>query len=551
MLPGEQVPSLVRRSIAISGDGSTIVYTVSQSNGSVALRRRRVGEIDATGIAGTAGIAGAAVSPDGKWVAFERDSVLYKVSSDGGTPVRLASVGTTLAALEWTAEGEILYGSASGAILAVPEGDGAAHSLIERPTGEPATSPIAVPGTDVVLFSQFENTGGRIRLHALSRTSRTVAPIEVDGEAALGVLDGRLLYVSRTGELLAVPFDLSTRKVTGTPTLLGSGVFVLPGQIGIVYAALSHNGHLVYHDAVAQSQLARVDPQGRESLVRPDTLAFEFPRYSPDDQRIAVSIVDRDTRRSGVWMLDRASGIFSSVADGSGDTERDRPEWSADGQRLLYRRTTPSGIQAAMRAVDGSGAESVVSVGAGRFNEILMLPDGRHLLARVNSAEPGDVPQRMYWWSLGDTARTLLATPSASSINGPRPSPDGRWVADTDVTRDVRHVSIVPFPGPGPAVRVDQNGGGLPVWRRDGRGLLFADRQGITEVMLAFTPNPVVTGTRRVIDGGFDLGITTHANFDVGRDGSLLLVRPVRQPRTIVIRDFAELVRRRVSGAGK
>ncbi|WP_309673426.1 hypothetical protein [Gemmatimonas sp.] len=73
--------------------------------------------------------------------------------------------------------------------------------------------------------------------------------------------------------------------------------------------------------------------------------------------------------------------------------------------------------------------------------------------------------------------------------------------------RDVRHVSIVPFPGPGPAMRVDQNGGGLPVWRREGRGLLLADRQGMTEVMLVFTPNPVVADTRRVIDGSVDLGI--------------------------------------------
>ena len=49
----------------------------------------------------------------------------------------------------------------------------------------------------------------------------------------------------------------------------------------------------------------------------------------------------------------------------------------------------------------------------------------------------------------------------------------------------------------------------------------------------------------------FTLDGATHANFDVGREGSLLLVRPVRQPRTIVICDLAELVRQQVSGSGK
>ncbi|MBC7564299.1 MAG: hypothetical protein H7305_15430 [Gemmatimonadaceae bacterium] len=220
-------------------------------------------------------------------------------------------------------------------------------------------------------------------------------------------------------------------------------------------------------------------------------------------------------------------------------------------KRLFYRRASPSGVQAATRSVDGSDAESVVSVGDGRFNEILPLSDGRCLLARVNGGESVSITQRMYWWTLGDTARTLLTNPNGASANGPRPSPDGRWVTYSALSREVRHVNIVPFPGPGPAVRVDQNGAGLAVWRRDGRGLLFVDEQGLTEVMLAFTPNPVVTATRRVIDGPFTLDGATHANSDVGRDGSLLLVRRVRQPRTIVIRDFAELVRQRVSESGK
>ena len=546
MPPGEQLSFRIGRLLAISGDGSTMVYPTVQGNTSLGLQRRRVGEIGAVSIAGTADASVSAVSPDGKWVAFVRDSAIYKVSSDGGTPTLLAEISTSTTALEWTADGEILYAPDSGSsLLAVSERGGVPRPLMDQLKGAGVRSPIAVPGTDVVLFSQADSAAGRQRLYALSRISRQVSPIEVDGVAPLGVLDGRLLYVSSKGDIMAAPFDLSARKVTDTPTRLMSGVFVFPGRIGIAYAALSHNGHLVYHDAVAQAQLVRADPQGRITLVRPDTQAFAFPRYSPDEQRIAVGIADRETRRSGIWVIDQASGIFSVVADGSGEAERDRPEWSPDGKRLLYRRLNSLGNQAAMRAIDRSDLESVVSVGTGGFNEILMLPGGRTLLARVNDAVDGVGSTRMYWWTPGDTTKTLLATPNASNLTGPRPSPDGRWVAYSDETRGVRHVSIVPFPGPGPAVRVDQNGGGPPVWRRDGRGLLFAEGQGITEVTLAFTPNPVVTGTRRVIDGAFDLNQAVHASFDVGRDGSLLLVRPIRPPRTIVVRDFGAEVRRR------
>ena len=82
----------------------------------------------------------------------------------------------------------------------------------------------------------------------------------------------------------------------------------------------------------------------------------------------------------------------------------------------------------------------------------------------------------------------------------------------------------------------------------DGSAIVFTHGKGET-TQLFLKRREEVSATP--IDGSFDLGIVLHANVDVGRDGSLLLVRPVRQPRTIVIRDFAELVRRRVSGDAK
>ena len=67
-------------------------------------------------------------------------------------------------------------------------------------------------------------------------------------------------------------------------------------------------------------------------------------------------------------------------------------------------------------------------MGDGRFNEILPLSDGRRLLTRVNGGESVSITQRMYWWTLGDTARTGggLATPRvhSSRIRTARPPTD-------------------------------------------------------------------------------------------------------------------------------
>jgi len=77
----------------------------------------------------------------------------------------------------------------------------------------------------------------------------------------------------------------------------------------------------------------------------------------------------------------------------------------------------------------------------------------------------------------GDSAPTRL-TSATSNENSADVSPDGRWLAyASDATRSWE-VYVRRIDGSGGAVRISNEGGFQPLWRRDGRELFYVDSNG-------------------------------------------------------------------------
>jgi hypothetical protein len=94
-LPPDVTLSLGRgSSVALSSDGSQLVYAGSTRDGKVQLYVRALDRYESQVIPGTENAAQPFLSPDGRWVAFFSDGKLKKVSLDGGAPVVLADVRT-------------------------------------------------------------------------------------------------------------------------------------------------------------------------------------------------------------------------------------------------------------------------------------------------------------------------------------------------------------------------------------------------------------------------------------------------------------------------
>ena len=123
-------------------------------------------------------------------------------------------------------------------------------------------------------------------------------------------------------------------------------------------------------------------------------------------------------------------------------------------------------------------------------------------------------------------------------------------MAYTSETGGSRDVYVAPFPGPGGRIRVSREGAGLPVWGPDSHTLYFPHDRRLMVATLTFAPSISVVSTRLVLEGEYALDDPLHAPFDVGPDRTILLVRPLREPRAIVIRDFRAEMRRQLAKQG-
>ena len=113
---------------------------------------------------------------------------------------------------------------------------------------------------------------------------------------------------------------------------------------------------------------------------------YGHPRFSPNADRIALERVDGN--RTDVYVLTRATGqVLRLTRDGRTRS----PEWSADGDRVLWiRKDSGNTTTMQWQRADGSGSpETIVAETfhpAGRFSTLRKLE--RDKCSRTNSSLP-------------------------------------------------------------------------------------------------------------------------------------------------------------------
>jgi serine/threonine protein kinase len=129
--PGEHFANLDLPAVAISPDGSTVVYVARRGDSNAQLFRRPVDALKAEPIAGTDGAASPFFSPDSQWVAFFAGSKLKRVPVGGGAATTLCDAGGTLSTRggTWGENNTILLQSASGSFLELSASGGTPRRL--------------------------------------------------------------------------------------------------------------------------------------------------------------------------------------------------------------------------------------------------------------------------------------------------------------------------------------------------------------------------------------------------------------------------------------
>jgi hypothetical protein len=415
--------------------------------------------------------------------------------------------------MSWSATGVIVV-SGNTSLYVVPETGGKPRELGGRGkvTGELyRDAPLVVDDAGVVIYSTWSTSSlsaAKLAIASLATGESTV--LDIRGIQPLGVLDGILVYVAAPGVVMGVPIDLAKRRLLGSPVQLVDNV-AINNSTGLAKAALSRRT-LFYQRGSQLSQVVAVGPGGTMRPLLPDRGDYAFPRLSPDGRQLAITVGTTDHR--DVWLAELSSGTLTRLT--TEGTTNERPEWSPDGTRVLYRSDQLTRTAIWWRPADLSEEATPLLLGD-RLDvfEAVLTPDARTIVYQLDT-----LGADIFYRSLaGDTAPRPVSASATAIETMPRLSPDGRWIAfGTDVSGR-NEVVVQPFPGPGGRVQVSANGGTEPVWARDGRRLFYRGDGMLMAATVRPGPGFVIASRDTVFRDSYVFAGNPHANYDVMPDG--------------------------------
>ena len=347
--------------IALSPDGRQLVYRVDGRPARLYIRP--LNGFEPRPLAGTEEGADPFFSPDGQRVGFSADGKLKSVSvADGGMPQIICDlpVNRNSDGADWQRDGTIFFSVRPSGGSRPPAARRSASPRWMKKKGEIRHLwPQILPGEKAVLFTVLgAGSDHHIALWTLETHNRS--DLMKQRTYAKYASTGHLIYSEApqyftresSGSLLASAFDLKTLKVAGSELPMVENVWV--SENSSAQFALSTSGTLVYalFGARGPRTLAWVDRQARPTPLPTPARHYNYPRLSPDEYSLALSIVDG--RQTDVWTYDLRRNIPTRVtSDGTSDWAIWRPP---DGTSLVDGSRRPGPLQSFyIQNADGTG----------------------------------------------------------------------------------------------------------------------------------------------------------------------------------------------------
>jgi len=540
--------------LAISADGRQVLYRASGERG-VQLYLHSMDDLVDRPIPGTEGTprGNPFFSPDGKSVAFFRSGRLHRVSLSGGSSIGISDASGSSAG-SWGSDDTIVFSASleSGQGLYRVSASGGEPEILATPDFDKGETgyhaPQILPGGKAVLFFIALLPSNSNQVAALSLDTGEKKIIIEDGRQATYVNTGHLIYAqTATGNLMAVSFDLTTLEVTSGPVTVLQGV--RQRRPGFADYALSEEGTLVYVQVGSEGQrgeLVWVDRKGTERIITEEKRNFLMPRISPDETRVSVAIVEDDGSRN-VWIYDFEHDLLKRLTfEGEQNLV---PIWTPDGKWITFDSNRDGPRHLFRRLSDGSGpAEPLHTTTPTSAIPTSWSPDGSELA--FHSVVPGGNRDIFILPMEGDQEPRILITSPNNDCCAVF-SPDGKWLAYVSTERDQLQVYVSPYPEVDVKYLVSgDQGGGEPVWSRDGTELFY--RSGNKMMVASIETEPTFRGGKpeELFEGSYTVsGINPGflQYYDISPDGQQFLMIKTVEGSTaqihVVLNWFEELKR--------
>jgi hypothetical protein len=532
---------------AIAPDASEVVYSSNERAGAEPrLLIRRFDQFEDAAIAGTEEGRFPFYSPDGQWVAFFTRRRLMKVNvRTVSAPVVLCECRGGYNGATWLPDGSIVFTQLESGLLRV-SADGGEPVAITSPATAPREfdhhNPAALPDPGVILYTAHAATGQwDVVAQTLATGARKVLiPHAYD---ARYLPSGHLVF-ARDGAIQAAPFDAARLELTGPTVTLVDRVLGAPVD--------GYGGFQVSADGTALAYRPDPSPDGRtlvwvsrtgeETPVPLAPRAFSSPRVSPDGTRLAFAVTEQG--RSDIFVYEIGTQRLRQLTREGDNTA---PLWTRDGRRIVYA-STRSGVPSLWwEPDDGSGVPELIVADRGGLVPGSWSADGRTLY--YAQWDTGPAAGRTLSVDLfGDRSPRLLL-PDVQTFT-PKLSPDGRWLALTASGSRTLEAQVTDPAGVRPR-RPVSNGLGLhPLWRRDGREIVYRAGEHMYAVAVDTTDGfrhgvPTLLFERGYVRGGSGNAV----DYDLAPDGRFLMMKPsldeIRANRLNVVLNWMDEVKRR------
>jgi Tol biopolymer transport system component len=464
--------------LAISPDGAVLAFAGAK-NGASQIYVRRLGQLQASPLAGTNGAQSPFFSPDGQWLAFFADGKLKKISVTGGAAVTLSDAPGGRGGA-WGDDGNMAFtpNVTVGTILQqISSAGGKAEPLTKLGQGEAVHRwPQVLPGAKAVLFTAHSSQAGFDAANIVVQPLPAGIPKVVvrGGYHAQYVASGHIVYI-HDGTLFAVPFDVNRLDVTGqaVPAIEGVNAQTVSGAAQF---AVSNTGTLAYLAGVGSASDAPVEwmtHDGKTMPLRAMPSDWSNPHFSPDGRRLAQDILNGSN--IDVWIYEWARDTLTRLTFDAADDRK--PVWTPDGKRIVFRSDRDKGANLYWQNADGTGEVQRLTESPNVQSPSSFHPNGKVLAFFETNPKTGDdlmfLPiegDESSGWKPGKPS-VFLNTPAGEQE--PMFSPDGRWIAYISNESGRPEVFVRPFPGPGGKWQISTGGGVESAWSRTRHEILY------------------------------------------------------------------------------